>query len=178
MTIVKALTVAANLRFGRSCRFARCLAILAVVVSISGSHTFAENHPQTFCNGVRLQDEITLINTRSICSCCDPEALRNEIRVENYAVCDESGARRWQPSDLQSFLAFDPTVPTVIYVHGNQISPGDAKNEGVAVYRRIDSARCRRAPHSIRNLFLALVADQRTTARCWREGRSHRPLGL
>ena len=63
--------------------------------------------------------------------------VRNEIRVENYAVCDESGARRWQPSDLQAFLAFDPAVPSVIFVHGNQISPGDAKSEGLTVYRRM-----------------------------------------
>ena len=78
-----------------------------------------------------------VVNTRNICGCCDPEAMRNGIKVENYAVCDEAGNRRWQPSDLESFLAFDPAVPTMIFVHGNQISPGDAKCEGLAVYRRV-----------------------------------------
>ena len=88
-----------------------------------------------FCNGIRQQDEIVLVNTRNICGCCERESLRKGIKVEKYAVCDEAGSRHWQPSDLDSFLAFDPTVPTVIFVHGNQISPWDAKCEGLAVYR-------------------------------------------
>jgi hypothetical protein len=100
----------------------------------------AESHSvngSSFCNGIRLQDEIVVINTRSVCSCCAPDELRAKIRVENYAVCDEAGSRKWEPSDLQSFLAASPTVPTVIFVHGNQISPWDAKCEGLAVYRRV-----------------------------------------
>ena len=59
------------------------------------------------------------------------------MKVENYAICDEAGNRRWQSSDLDSFLAFDPSVPTIIFVHGNQITPGDAKAEGLMVYRKI-----------------------------------------
>ena len=59
------------------------------------------------------------------------------MKVENYAICDEAGYRRWQSSDLDSFLAFDPSVPTIIFVHGNQITPGDAKGEGLMVYRKI-----------------------------------------
>jgi hypothetical protein len=90
-----------------------------------------------FCNGIRLQDEIVLVSTRNIRGCCEPEAIRSGICVERYGVCDEIGNRRWQPSDLESFLTFDPTVPTVIFVHGNQISPWDAKYEGLNVYRRM-----------------------------------------
>jgi hypothetical protein len=102
-----------------------------------------------FCNGIRLQDEIELVNTRQIYGpCCEPESIRKGIRVENYAVCDEMGHRNWQPSDLASLLSFDPTVPTVIFVHGNQITPWDAKCEGLAVYRHLimhacDTARIR-----------------------------------
>lgn len=91
----------------------------------------------TFCNGIRLGDEITVVNVRPLCGSCDPESLRTGIRVENYAVCDESGARRWQSSDLESFLSFDSSVPTVFYVHGNQMSPGDAKSQGLALYRKL-----------------------------------------
>jgi len=94
-------------------------------------------HSPLFCNGIRPQDEIVLVNTRQICSCCDLDEIRAKIKVENYAVCNNDGSREWQPSDLQSFLAFNPAVPTVIFVHGNQISPWDAKCGGVAVYRRI-----------------------------------------
>jgi hypothetical protein len=59
------------------------------------------------------------------------------MRFEAYAVCDEASFRRWQAADLESFLAFDPSVTTVIFIHGNQITPGDAKQEGLAVYRRL-----------------------------------------
>jgi hypothetical protein len=91
----------------------------------------------TFCNGIRLQDEIVVANVRQVCTCCDPAVLRDQIKFENYVVCDEAGTRRWEPSDLESFLSFDPSVPTVIFVHGNQVSPWDAKCQGVAVYRRL-----------------------------------------
>jgi hypothetical protein len=88
------------------------------------------------CNGIRLQDEIVVVNTRSICG-WDPEVVRANIRIENYEVCDEAGFRRWQKSDLNNFLEFDPTVHTIFFVHGNQIDPGYAKGEGLSVYRKL-----------------------------------------
>jgi hypothetical protein len=90
-----------------------------------------------FCNGIRLQDEIVVVNTRNLCTCCDADQIREGLALEEYAVTDEKGCRCWQPSDLATFLSFDSTVPTVIFVHGNQITPWDAKNEGLAVYRHM-----------------------------------------
>ncbi len=106
------------------------------VLATSASNAAGERG-NAFCNGIRLQDEIVVVNVRNLCGCCDSGNFSDRLIVENYAVCDETGHRRWQPSDLQSFLAFDSSVPTVIFVHGNQITPGDAKCEGVALYRRI-----------------------------------------
>jgi hypothetical protein len=63
--------------------------------------------------------------------------MRKNLKVETYAVCDDAGDRRWQSSDLDSFLSFDPSVPTIIFVHGNQITPSDAKSEGLMMYRTI-----------------------------------------
>ena len=96
------------------------------------------------CNGIRPQDEIVVVNTRNLCTCCDAEKLREGLAFEEYAVTDAKGCRYWQPSDLATFLAFDPTVPTVIFVHGNDITPWDAKNEGLAVYRRMIMHGCDR----------------------------------
>jgi hypothetical protein len=90
-----------------------------------------------FCNGIRPQDEIVLVSTRNLCTCCDPDKLREGLAFEEYAVTDAKGCRCWQPSDLATFLTFDPTVPTVIFVHGNDITPWDAKDQGVAVYRHM-----------------------------------------
>jgi hypothetical protein len=84
-----------------------------------------------------LQDEIVVVSTRMLCGSCDPKSLRSGLVVEHYAVRDEAGHRRWQRSNLESFLSFDGAVPTVFYVHGNQITPGEAKSQGLAVYRRL-----------------------------------------
>jgi hypothetical protein len=89
------------------------------------------------CNGIRLEDEIDVVNTRSICGVGDADFMRRGLKFESYAVCDEVGYRRWQRSDLESFLAFDPSVPTIVFIHGNQIGPGDAKSEGISVYRKL-----------------------------------------
>jgi len=90
-----------------------------------------------FCNGIRLGDEIVVVDTRLVCGTCNAESMRNGIRVENYEVSDEAGHRRWRKSDLDNFLSFDPTVPTVFYVHGNQMTLGDAKSQGLALYRKL-----------------------------------------
>jgi hypothetical protein len=63
--------------------------------------------------------------------------MRKRLKFEDYAICDEAGNRRWRSSDLDSFLAYDSSVPTIFFVHGNQITPGDAKSEGLMVYRKI-----------------------------------------
>jgi hypothetical protein len=90
-----------------------------------------------FVGGVRLQDEVAVVNVRNLCGVCDTAAIRSGVRFENYAVHDELGRRRWQPSDLDSFVSFDPSVRTIFFVHGNQITSGDAKCEGLEVYRRL-----------------------------------------
>jgi hypothetical protein len=90
-----------------------------------------------FHNGVRHEDEIVVVNVRSLCGICDPESMRNGVTVENYAVYDETGQRRWQRWTLDSLLASDPSVPTIIFVHGNQITTSDAREEGLVLYRRM-----------------------------------------
>src|ERR1700752_1477119 len=107
---------------------------VALLLTLAAS---AEPGGNVFCNGIRTQDEIVLVNTRMLCGSCDPEALRTGLGFETYANCDEAGGRHWQPSDLESFVSFDPSVRTIIFIHGNRITPYAAKNEGLAVYRKL-----------------------------------------
>lgn len=102
----------------------------------SASETAGEGGA-VFCHGIRRGDEIDVVNTRSICGVGDSSFMRKNLRFETFAICDDAGDRRWQPLDLDGFLSFDPSVTTIIFVHGNQIAPGDAKNEGLATYRTI-----------------------------------------
>jgi hypothetical protein len=90
-----------------------------------------------FYNGVRPQDEIVVVNVRALCGSCDPAAMRAGLVVENFAFDDGLGHRHWQRSDFESLLAYDSSVPTTIYVHGNRITASAAKQQGLAVYRRM-----------------------------------------
>jgi hypothetical protein len=90
-----------------------------------------------YCNGIRLQDEIVVVNVRDACGSCNAETLRKTTRFETYSIHDDAGHRRWRSTKLEDFLSYDATVPTVIYIHGNQMTPGDAKNEGLSVYRKL-----------------------------------------
>src|SRR5262245_45307385 len=142
------MTVATDLCTYRIRRkLAGALAAIVIAAGFSWSPTLADDKPaksetaaaaepsdkadvadaNVMRNGIRLGDEIVVVNTRSVCGCGNGELLRKNIKFENYAVCDEVGNRRWQPSDLDSFLAFDASVPTIFFIHGNQITPGDAK---------------------------------------------------
>jgi hypothetical protein len=124
----------------------RTLALVVLCCGLFAARTNAANSEaapsptssgSVFTNGIRLGDEIVVVDTRMVCGTCDPESLRNGIKIENYEVCDEAGHRRWRKSDLEDFLSFDPTVPTVFYVHGNQMTSGDAKVQGLALYRKL-----------------------------------------
>jgi hypothetical protein len=108
--------------------------VAAILATLVGA---TESPASVFYNGVRLEDEIVLVNTRRLCGSCDPQSIRTGLGFETYAVCNEAGARRWQASDLESFLAFDPSVRTIIFIHGNRITSYDAKREGLAMYRRL-----------------------------------------
>ena len=119
-------------------RLAPALPWLAALALLASAMQAAAAEPgNVFTSGIRLQDEIVVVNVRNVCGSCDPERLRNGVAVEDYAVTDDTGHRSWRQGDLASFLAFDASVPTVIFVHGNQITPGDAKCEGLSVYRRM-----------------------------------------
>ena len=55
----------------------------------------ADHDGSVLCNGIRLEDEIQLVNTRSICGGGKSELMRNGLKVENYA-----NLRRGRPSPL------------------------------------------------------------------------------
>jgi hypothetical protein len=89
------------------------------------------------CAGIRPQDEIVLVSVRAVGGCCDPQALSEGAQVETYQATSESGCRQWLSSNMESVVGADPTVSTLIFVHGNRLTAWDAKCEGLAAYRRI-----------------------------------------
>src|SRR3982751_5032405 len=115
MSIFSPMTIATP---ASSSRHHRTLAAcgLALALSLLVTRTIAADLPGTVLrNGIRLEDQIEVVNTRSICGGGNSELMRNGLKFETYAVRDDAGDRHWQPSDLDSFLAFDPSVPTIIF---------------------------------------------------------------
>ena len=74
-------------------RIASNEAALVESTESDASATSSDGQGQVFCNGIRLQDEIALLNVRNVCGCCDPAVLRERIIVENYSLCNETGER-------------------------------------------------------------------------------------
>jgi hypothetical protein len=94
-------------------------------------------HDNVLVNGIRSQDEIVLVDMRGLGCSCDAANMAERARVSIYAAGDESGCRRWMPSDMQSVIGNDPGMSTVIFVHGNRLTAWDAKSEGLRVYRKM-----------------------------------------
>jgi hypothetical protein len=122
-----------------SCRAcAAVLAVSTVVAGIMSADALASAPPaNVYSNGIRAQDEIWLVNVRPLCGSCDPAALAKDVQVETFVATGDGGRRCWQQSDVGSLASANSATPTVIFVHGNQISPGDAKQQGLALYRRM-----------------------------------------
>lgn len=77
-------------------------------------------------------DRVLVVSTRPAGCSTDP------ARLEASVTAEERVAGSWSPLPLDAALgSLDPTLPVVIYVHGNQIAASDAKRTGLDVYRRL-----------------------------------------
>lgn len=81
---------------------------------------------------VRPIDRLFVVNTRPVG--CTTDAAR--LAEEAYAAERVDG--HWASAPVESVLAsLDPTLPTVFYIHGNQIDQASARRRGLDVYRRL-----------------------------------------
>ena len=84
----------------------------------------------TSCVKVRPGDTIWLLNTRNVYCDCDGNCSLDKLKVHRNVKCDT-----WRTSDLAGFLAEDdPSVNTVIWIHGNRVDSWTARNRGLAMY--------------------------------------------
>jgi hypothetical protein len=136
-TIVRTLSVSWRVNVAT---LVACLAVVGMQIPTArAAESMSADVPvsNVVCNGIRQQDEIWLVNVRPLNGCCDAEALAKGVLVETFVASGDGGRRCWQQADMGSLVSGNTSVPTVIFVHGNQISPGDAKQEGLALYRRM-----------------------------------------
>ena len=86
-------------------------------------------------NCVRLQDDIWLVSTRRTPHC----RLRPpRLKIHHYEKSVDTCGARWMASDEASFLGqMWADIPTVFFVHGNRIAPGEDRERGLQVYRSL-----------------------------------------
>ncbi len=115
-------------------RPARRLITCALLAAASFGYVDAALAAAT-CNS-RLADQILVVNVRPAGCTTNEARLAERLRVKEYAVVDESGARRWMDSDFWTLI--EPTAPgvvTVFFVHGNKVDTCMARSRGLRVYR-------------------------------------------
>lgn len=129
----------------------------------TGDSLFAMNHPDALKQGGGIiaasasptrgfpsaslrrqqeeeQDQIFLINTRSIGTRCEGDAMCSGLVCESHAGL--GGPSGWESLswDQLSVELAKPT-PTIIYIHGNRVDCGYSKSHGLAMYRSLAKRR-------------------------------------
>lgn len=116
---------------------ATCVALITLVALCTVAQPAVAADATVFTDGVRLQDEIVLVDFRSVGGCCTLDSLNEGTRIRTYGITDDSGDRRWMPVDVDILRDADPSIATLVFVHGNRVTRGEACREGLSVYRRV-----------------------------------------
>lgn len=142
----------------RALGFSRLLTVVLAIAALVGLVT-AEPSWAGPGSALRPQDEIFEIDTRGACCSTNAERLRNSIRVREYAIVENSGGRRWVDSDFSRIaMPADPTVTTLVYVHGNDVSACDVRRRSLDVYRTLVRSACDERP--VRFIVWSWPADK------------------
>lgn len=89
----------------------------------------------------RTGDRVLLVSTRPAGCSTNLQTIAN--RAVGYEKTTVGYRSQWIDQDpIELLSTLDPTLPTVVYVHGNQIDSCGARERGMAVYRRLTRAAC------------------------------------
>ena len=92
------------------------------------------------------RNQVFLVSTRGIGSSRDVQRVSRGLQVESAVVTNQA-LGRWTAASLDDVLASDdPRMATVVFVHGNRVSPGTDKQLGEMVYRRLVTAQSASQP--------------------------------
>jgi hypothetical protein len=118
----------------KSFRLHRVAALCAVVAILATN--LAANcaaYGQECSTGFRPHDELWFVDSRSAsCTASNSSALPN-VSVEKRAT----NANKWQRAKLADLIAADPSVQTVVWVHGNRVSSGESRQRGWEFYHQL-----------------------------------------
>ncbi len=83
-------------------------------------------------------DEVLLLSTRAIGTTCNSESMSRGLRCQRLEN-GRDGRPNWRTADWRVLLSAHANLPTIIYVHGNRVTTGQDRAEGMRVYRSLKS---------------------------------------
>jgi len=84
----------------------------------------------------KVCDEVLLVSTREIGTVCSGQSMRSELSCQRL-VSGLNGSSEWKTSDWRRLLSSSSNLPTIVYVHGNRVSPGKDQDQGIQVYHSL-----------------------------------------
>ncbi|MEM9187079.1 MAG: hypothetical protein AAGB00_11340 [Planctomycetota bacterium] len=129
--------------------------LLAAVAPAEGGHRC----PGEGCPYLRPQDEVLIVSVRRLGCTTDTSRFRSEMRAERYLGTGASASRGWQGISIDEAIAsIEPSMPTVVFVHGNRVEPIEVRPRSVWVYRKLVDRR--NDPRPIRFLAFSWPSDE------------------
>jgi len=81
-------------------------------------------------------DEVLLVSTRALGTDCNDKSMSRGLRCQRL---ETGGQPIWRTADWRVLLSSPAHLPTIIYVHGNRVTTGQDRVEGMRVYRSLKS---------------------------------------
>lgn len=83
-----------------------------------------------------VRDEVLLVSTRALGTVCNDENTSRGLHCQRL-VSNTSGQPFWRTADWRRLLSSPTNLPTIVYVHGNRVVPGQDRLQGMQVYRSL-----------------------------------------
>jgi|GEM_PF-2349960 len=121
---------------GRFCWPAGCLLLAAWCATQSAAAAAPLFNAPPIAAVDLLPGEVLLISTRAIGTVCQTQAMHRNLRCQRLTL-DAHGKHVWQQDDWQRLLTPQTNLTTYVYVHGNRVSSGRDRSDGMQVYRSL-----------------------------------------
>ena len=114
--------------------------LLFVVTSVSAFGTFAcASAAQPLFDAPPpsvAADDVWLVSTRAMGTICASRAMDRGLYCQRL-IRTPQGDAAWKAADWRSLMSSAVDLPTVVYVHGNRVEPGEDRTQGMQVYQSL-----------------------------------------
>ncbi|MGL6194027.1 MAG: alpha/beta hydrolase [Thermoguttaceae bacterium] len=123
--------------------FCTC-SIIFISVNISKADTIQadtirqENAQAEAINQTNNQNDVWLFNTRTASICSPNESEFDKIFAYQLGREADNRCYKWEKAAISDFFeTYDPSVPLIVLIHGNQYALNDAVDDGLAFEQRV-----------------------------------------